>query len=99
LGVICCDNVERCPVINLNLVLSKESTPAKDVDTTANRQRSQFNDEQSNEMARCHTSPLVFVFHDNVGRFPVINLNRILSKASTPAKDVGTTVNMTMIPV
>jgi hypothetical protein len=46
-------------------------------------------------------SPLlpVSVSHNNIEGFPAINLNRILSKESTPMKDVGTTVDKTTIPV
>jgi hypothetical protein len=44
---------QRCPVKNLNLILSKESTAMKDVGTTVNRTMSQFNAEQSHEIARC----------------------------------------------
>ena len=61
--------------------------------------QSQFNAEQSNEMTRRHPSPIVLVSRDNVGRCPVINLNLVLSKETTPAKDVVTTVDMTMILV
>jgi hypothetical protein len=50
-------------------------------------------------MARCLPSPLVFVSCNDVGRCPAINLKLVSSKESTPAKDVGTTVDTTRIPV
>jgi hypothetical protein len=50
-------------------------------------------------MARCHPFPPVSVSCTNIGRCPAINLNIILSKESTPAKDVGNTVDKTPIPV
>jgi hypothetical protein len=59
----------------------------------------EFNTEQSNEMARRHPLPPVSVSHTDIGRCPVINLNLILSKESTPTKNVGTTVDKTKIPV
>jgi len=31
------NDIGRCPTINLNLVLSKESTPVKDVDTKVDK--------------------------------------------------------------
>jgi hypothetical protein len=34
---VSCNNIERHPAINLNLVLSKESPPAKDVGTTGDK--------------------------------------------------------------
>ena len=43
--------------------------------------------------------PPVSVSCNNIERFPAINLNLVLSKESTPTKDVGTTVNKTTIPV
>jgi hypothetical protein len=39
------------------------------------------------------------VFHYENEGLLAINLNLILSKESTPAKDVGTTVDKTMLPV
>ena len=63
------------------------------------RPQSQFNAEQSNEMARHHPSPPVSVSRKVNEGPPAINLNLVLSKESTPAKDVGTTVDMTTIPV
>ena len=54
---------------------------------------------QSNEMVRYHPFPPVSVSRNNIGRCPAINLNLVLSKESTPTKDVGTTVDKTMIPV
>jgi hypothetical protein len=60
---------------------------------------SQFNTEQSNQMARHHTSSPNSVSHNNIGRCPATNLNLILSKESTTAKDVSTTVDKTTIPV
>ena len=63
------------------------------------RPRSQFNAEQSNEMARRHPSPPVSLSGNNIGRCPAINLNLILSKESTPTMDVGTTVDRTTIQV
>jgi hypothetical protein len=36
---------------------------------------------------------------NDIGRCPTINLNLILSKESTPVKDVGTTVDKTTISV
>jgi hypothetical protein len=50
-------------------------------------------------MVRCHLSSCVFVFCNDVGRCPAINLNLVLSKESTPVNDVYTTVDTTMIPV
>ena len=55
--------------------------------------------EQSNEMARSHPFPPVSVSHNDIGRCPAINMNLVLSKESTPAKDVGITVDKTTIPV
>jgi hypothetical protein len=43
--------------------------------------------------------PPVSVSCKDIGRYPTINLNLILSKESTPANDVDTTVDKTMIPV
>ena len=93
------NNIGRCPAINLNLVLPKESTPMKDVGTTVDKTTSQFNAEQSNEKLRHHPSPPDSLLGNDIGRCPAINLNLILSKESTPTKDVGTTVNKTTIPV
>jgi hypothetical protein len=45
------------------------------------------------------TPPPVSVSGKNIERFPAINLNLVLSKESTPTKDVGTTVDKTTIPV
>jgi len=45
------------------------------------------------------TLPPVSVSGKDTGRCPAINLNLVLSKESTLAKDVGTTVDKTMIPV
>jgi len=39
------------------------------------------------------------VSHNNNTEQPAINLDLVLSKEPTPAKDVGTTVEKTMIPV
>jgi hypothetical protein len=50
-------------------------------------------------MARCHPSPPDSLSGNYNGRCMAINLNLILSKESTPVKDVGTTVDKTMIPV
>jgi hypothetical protein len=43
--------------------------------------------------------PPVSASHNNIEGHPAKNLNLILSKESTPAKDVGTTVDKTMLPV
>ena len=51
------------------------------------------------ELVRCHPFLPVSVYHNDIGRCPAINLTIILSKDSTPAKDVGNTVDKTMIPV
>ena len=59
----------------------------------------EFNTEQSNKIARCHTFHPNSVSGTNIGRCPAINLNLVLSKESTPAKDVGTTNDKTTIPV
>jgi len=61
------------------------------------RPQSQFNAEQSNQMARHHPPPCVCSpqqYSKMPGNQPVI-----LSKESTATKDVGTTVNKTTIPV
>jgi hypothetical protein len=39
------------------------------------------------------------LFGNDIGRCLSINLNLVLSKESTPMKDVGATVDKTMIPV
>ena len=55
--------VSKCegrPSKKQNLVLSKESTPAKDTGTTVTRLRSQFDSEQSIELD--NVLPLVFPF-------------------------------------
>jgi hypothetical protein len=46
-------------------------------------------------MARHHPSPPVSLSRNDIGRCLMINLNLVLSKKSTPVKDVGTTVNKT----
>ena len=51
---------EGRPSEKQNLVLSKESTPAKDTGTTVTRPRSQFNSEQSIESD--NVASLVFPF-------------------------------------
>ena len=89
----------RCPAINLNLVLSKESTAAKDVGTTVDKTTIPVYAEQTNQMPRCHSSPPVSVPRNDSQRCPAINLNLVLSKESTVAKDDGTTVDKTTIPV
>jgi hypothetical protein len=43
--------------------------------------------------------PPVSVSRNDIGRCPTINLNLVFSKESTLAKDVGTTVDKTVIPV
>jgi dihydroxyacetone kinase len=48
---------------------------------------------------RHHPSRPVSVLHNNIGRCPAMNLNLFLSKESKSAKDVGTTVDKTIIPV
>ena len=152
------NNIEGCPAINLNLILSKESTPVKDVDAMQlTRPQSQLNADKSYEngktpplslcfcflqwywkmssnksqsrfvkrvnthegcwyhrwqhhdpslmlsnqmkMARHHPFPPVSVSRNDIGRCPAINLNLVLSKESTPVKDVGTTDDKTTIPV
>ena len=55
--------VSKCegrPSEKQNLVLSKESTPAKDTGTTVTRPRSQFNSEQS--IKSDNVAPLAFPF-------------------------------------
>jgi hypothetical protein len=92
-------DIGRCPTINLNLVLAKESTPAK---------RCWYHSWQDHDPSLTLSNqmkwrdvippPPVSVSCDDIGRCLAINLNLILSKESTPAEDVGTTVNKTMIP-
>ena len=94
------NDIGNCPAINLNLVLSRESTPAQRMlAPQSTKPQSQFNAEQSNEMVKCHHSPHDSLSGNNIGRFLAINLNLVLSKKSTPMKDVGTTVDKITIPV
>jgi hypothetical protein len=44
-------------------------------------------------------SPPDFLSGNDIGRCPSINLNLVLSKESTPMKDVGIAVDKTTIPV
>jgi len=62
------------------------------------RPKSQFNAEESNEMARL-TSPPDSVAHNDYEGPQAKILNLILTKQSTPMKDVCTTVDKTTIPV
>jgi hypothetical protein len=48
------NNIGRCLAIYLNLVLQKESTPAKDVGNSVDKTTIQFNSQQCNEMVRRH---------------------------------------------
>ena len=95
----------QCPAINLNLILSKESTAERMLVLQSTRQWSQFNAEQSNQIAIIKSNgkmslfPPVFVPCNNSWRSLAINLNLVLSKESSAAKDVGTTVDKTTIPV
>jgi hypothetical protein len=50
-------------------------------------------------MARHHPSPPDSLSHIDIGRCSSINLNLVLSKESTPVKDIGTTVDKTSIPI
>jgi hypothetical protein len=76
---------------------SKESTAAKDVGTTVNRTMSQFNAEQSHEIVRC--PPPDSVSRSDYEGSQTKNLNLVLTKESNLTKDVGTTVDKTMITV
>jgi hypothetical protein len=44
-------------------------------------------------------SPPDLLSGNKIWRCPLINQNLVLSKESTPVKDVGTTVNKTTIPI
>jgi hypothetical protein len=61
----------------------------KDVGTTVDKITIPVYDQQSNQMARNHLSPLILF---------LTTIMKALSKESTPTKDVGTTVDKTMIP-
>ena len=87
------NNIGRCQAINLNIVCQKSQHLQRMSVPQSTGPQSQYNDEQSNEKARCHPSPPFSVSRNDIGRCPVINLNLVLSKESTPVKDVG------MIPV
>jgi hypothetical protein len=49
-------------------------------------------------MARHHPSLPDSLSGNDIGRCPAINLNLVLPKESIPVKDVGNTVDKTMIP-
>ena len=70
----------------------------KDVGTAVDKTTIPFNDEQSNQMARHHLSPLI-LFPAMMMKALKKKLNLILTNKSTAAKDVGTTVDKTTIPV
>ena len=92
-------NIERLPAINLNLILSKESTPMKDVGTTVDKPTVPVF-MLSNQMKCQDVTPCpLFLFPVTILECPAINLNLDLSKESIPAKDVDTTVAMTRVPV
>jgi hypothetical protein len=50
-------------------------------------------------MVRHHQSPPDSLSGNDIGRCTAINLNLVLSKESTPVKDVGIAVDKTTIPV
>jgi hypothetical protein len=94
------NNIGRCTAINLNLVLPKESIPVKDVGFHS-RQDPSASLMLSNQMKwqDVTPSPPDSLFGNDIGRCLALNLNIVLSRESIPMKDVGTTVNKTMIPV
>jgi hypothetical protein len=83
---------------DLILLLSKDSTPSKDVGTTVDKTLIPVM--PSNQMKwRDITLPL-FLFPVTIMKdFQKKYLNLVLSNESTPTKDVGTTVDKTLIPV
>ena len=84
---------------NWILFCQKSQHPQKMLVPQFIRPQSQFTDEQSNQMARCHLSPPDSDSHNDYEGTQAKNLNLVLSKESIAAKDVGTTVNKTTIPV
>ncbi len=92
------NNIPRCPAINLNLVLSKESTATKDVGTTVDKTTIPSLT-LSNQIKRQDvTLPTCLFPANDIPRCPAINLNLVLSKESTARRDVSTTVDKTTIP-
>jgi hypothetical protein len=91
----------RCLAIKLNLVLSKESIAVKkDVGTTVDKTTIPSLMLSNQIKWQDVTLPLLCLFPANDSRRCLAkNLNLVLSKESTAAKDVGTTVDKTTIPV
>ena len=79
--------------------MSKELTPTKDVGTTVDKTTIPVHDEQSNQIARHHPYTVILFPSNDYEGPQEKNLNRVLTKEATATKDVGTTVDKTMILV
>jgi hypothetical protein len=96
---VSCNNYEGPQIINLNLALTKESTPMKDVGTTVDKTTIPFKWWAIKSNGTTSSLPPDSASHSNHEGLQAMNLNPILTKELTPTKDVGTTVDKTVIPV
>ena len=82
-----------------NLILSIETTPMKDVGTTVVKTMIPVECQAINSNGKKSTLPPDSVSHNDYKGPQANNLNLVVTKESTPTKDVGTTVDKTTIPV